>query len=136
MSYGVLCEECGGEIPYSRDRKTTTRHCSDKCRYRARDRRRYAVDPEVARARSRAYYWANRERVLERAAAKRGRLRPAVQLVCSECSNELEGQQRVICGRRRCRDARFKRLNPEGYAKREAGKVARRRERRRLGLSS
>jgi hypothetical protein len=48
---------------------------------------------------------------------------------CSECGAELEGRQRVVCGRR-CRDYRYKRLHPEGYAAREARKVERRREKR------
>lgn len=49
---------------------------------------------------------------------------------CSECGSELVGRQRVVCSER-CREARFKRLHPESYARREAAKVERRRERRR-----
>jgi hypothetical protein len=52
---------------------------------------------------------------------------------CSECGAELEGRQRVVCGRR-CKDARYKRLHPEEYAARERRKVERRRERRKAGL--
>jgi hypothetical protein len=75
---------------------------------------------------------ANREKVLEKAALKRtGRPRPVERLTCSECGVELVGRQRVTCGTRRCQDSRFKRTNPDGYAKREAAKVARRREKRR-----
>jgi hypothetical protein len=50
---------------------------------------------------------------------------------CSECGVELEGRHRVTCGSAKCREARFKRLHPESYAKREVAKVERRRERRR-----
>jgi hypothetical protein len=77
---------------------------------------------------SREYYERNREAVLARAAAKRG---PAPARFCSECGRELEGGQRVTCGKSKCREARFERLHPESYAKREAAKVERRRERRR-----
>lgn len=81
-------------------------------------------------AKSHAYYAANRETVLEKAAARRGRV-PAAAVSCSECDAPLEGRQRVMCGARRCREARFRRLNPEAYAAREAAKFVRRRERRR-----
>jgi hypothetical protein len=53
--------------------------------------------------------------------------------VCgSECGDPLTGNQRVICGKSRCRDARCRRLHPKSYAKRERQKVERRRQRRRL----
>lgn len=42
------------------------------------------------------------------------------------CGAALEGRQRIVCGSRRCRDARFKRTNPDGYAVPEARKVERR----------
>jgi hypothetical protein len=80
------------------------------------------------RVRSKRYYAANREAVLARAAEKRG---PTAPRFCSECSLTLEGGQRVTCGSTRCREARFKRLHPEAYAKREARKVERRRQARR-----
>jgi hypothetical protein len=123
------CAECGVDL----DHRSVPRSafCRPKCRYAFRDRRRYAADPEAARERARAYYWANREALLERAAAKRGKIRPAELTACSECGKALEGQQRITCGSARCRDARFKRLQPESYAAREAAKVERRRERRR-----
>ena len=105
--------------------------CKPKCRFRFRDRRRYREDPEGARARARAYYWANRERVLEKAAARRGRERPPALRHCSECGAELTGQQRVTCGSSACKDKRFKKLRPESYAAREREKVERRREKRR-----
>jgi hypothetical protein len=49
-------------------------------------------------ARASAYYWANRERILEAAAAKRGRVRQPERTTCSECGVVLEGRQRVTCG--------------------------------------
>jgi hypothetical protein len=67
------------------------------------------------------------ERALARCYAKRG---PQPVRHCSECGAELEGRRRLVCSER-CREARFKRLHPESYAKREAAKVDRRRERRR-----
>jgi hypothetical protein len=134
VSYGVTCMECGGEIPYSRDRKTTTRYCSPKCRYRARDRKRYAADPDGERARSRAYYAAHREQVLDRAAARRGVSRPAVRGECSECEAPLEGLQRVVCSRR-CKDRRYARLHPEAVAEKQRRKRARRRARRAEGAA-
>lgn len=79
------------------------------------------------RERSRAYYAKHRERILARAAARRG---PRPARFCSECGVELEGQQRVTCGKSSCREARFRRLHPEAYAARERRKVERRRERR------
>ena len=48
------------------------------------------------RDRSRAYYAANREAVLAKAAEKRG---PQPARFCLECGGELEGRQRVTCGR-------------------------------------
>lgn len=80
------------------------------------------------RERSKAYYATNRERILAKAAEKRG---PQPARHCSECGAQLEGRQRVTCGSSSCREARFRRLHPESYARREAAKVKRRRERRR-----
>ena len=57
--------------------------------------------------------------------------RRAIAEACAECGVELEGRQRVTCGTSKCREARFKRLHPESYARREAAKVERRRKRRR-----
>jgi hypothetical protein len=105
--------------------------CSEKHFYAFRDRRRYAENPDAQRARSRAYYAANRERILEKAAAKRGRPRTPSLTHCAECGDELTGIQRVICGKAGCRDRRFKRTNPDAYAERERQKVVRRREARR-----
>jgi hypothetical protein len=61
------------------------------------------------RRRSRQFYARNRERILEKAAARRG---PPPLRFCSECAVELEGRRRVVCSER-CREARFKRLHPE-----------------------
>ena len=123
------CAECGGDLDWRSVPRSA--FCSPRCRYRWRDRRKYAENPERERERSRAYYWRNREAVLEKAAAKRGRPRPPELTNCTECGDELEGQQRVICGKAGCRDRRFKRTNPEAYAERERQKVVRRREARR-----
>jgi hypothetical protein len=73
------------------------------------------------RERSRAYYAANHAAVLARAAAKRG---PAQVRFCSECKKPLTGRQRVSCGSARCRDRRFKRLNPDAYAEREGRRLS------------
>lgn len=128
------CAWCGGPLSY-RLRVTAT-FCSPRCGSRFRERRRYAKDPERERARVRPYYAAHREDVLDRAAAKRGRLRPPERTECSECGVPLEGRQRVTCGRAGCRDARFRMLHPEAYAAREARKVERRRERRAAGSAT
>jgi len=45
--------------------------CSDRCRYRHRDRLRYKANPEGERAKSRRYYRANRERVIARVTARK-----------------------------------------------------------------
>jgi hypothetical protein len=66
--------------------------------------------------------------ILTKAAARRG---PPPVRFCSECGELVEGRARVSCGSSRYRDARLKHENPEAYAKREAAKVERRRERRR-----
>jgi hypothetical protein len=124
----LVCAECGTEL--TRWQRASAHFCKPQCRYRFRDRRRYAEDPEGARARARAYYAANREKVLERAAARRGKIRPVEPRACSECSAPLEPPKRVVCSPR-CRDARYRRLHPEAYAAREARKVERRRAKRR-----
>jgi hypothetical protein len=131
VSYGVTCIECGGDLPYFRDRKSSKEYCSPKCRYKARDRARYAANPDRERERSRRYYAEHREEILEKAAAKRGQSRPRQLTECSECGDPLAGRQRVICGTARCRERRFKRLHPEAYAERERKKVERRRAKRR-----
>lgn len=125
-----VCAECGAGL--TRWQRASAHFCSPQCRYRFRDRRRYAEDPEGARARARAYYAANRERVLEKAAAKRGTVPASLAVNCSECGGQLEGRQRVVCSPR-CREARFRRLHPDAYAAKEARKVERRRLKRREG---
>lgn len=123
------CAQCEIDL----DRVTTRRSgfCSEKHYYAFRDARRYAQNPERERERSRTYYPRNREAVLEKAAARRGRARPPERTTCSECGDELAGRQRIICGKASCRDRRFKRTNPEAYAERERQKVERRRDARR-----
>lgn len=80
---------------------------------------------------SQRYYQAHRERILEKAAARRGRSRPPARTTCDECEEPLPEGHRVICGKNKCKDARYRRLHPEAYAAREKAKVERRRERRR-----
>jgi hypothetical protein len=128
------CAECGGERNYLVRPKSL--FCSTKCGQRFRHRRRYAEDGDAQRVRSRAYYWANREKVLEKAAARRGTTRAPEPTHCSECCAELTGRQRVTCGKASCRDRRFRRLHPEAYAERERLKVERRREKRRAAKAS
>ena len=50
--------------------KPDQRFCKSGCRYKARDRRRYETDPDGVRAKSRAYYARNRERVIARVTAR------------------------------------------------------------------
>jgi hypothetical protein len=123
------CAECGE--PLATWQRVTATFCKPKCRYRFRDRRKYHENPERERARARAYYEANREAVLDRAAERRGRTRVPALLSCSECGDPLQGRQRVICGASKCRDGRYRRLHPDSYAERERQKVERRREKRR-----
>jgi hypothetical protein len=122
------CAECGVHLDHRRVPRSP--FCCRKHRDAFRHRRRYAEDPEGARARARAYYWANRTAVLEKAAARRGVVRPPERTTCEECGGALEGRQRIVCSRR-CRDRRYARLHPEAYAAKEARKVERRRARRR-----
>jgi hypothetical protein len=73
----MTCEECGQEIPNMRFARASKRFCTDRCRYRHRDRLRYERDPEGERARSRTYYAKNRGQVARmraRAAQKDGRM--------------------------------------------------------------
>jgi hypothetical protein len=77
------------------------------------------------REKSREYYAAHRQAVLARAAARRP---PAPARKCEECGGELEGRQRVVCGRR-CAEARYRRLHPVEYAAKERRKYERRKAR-------
>jgi hypothetical protein len=63
------CLECGE--PILRRNRPKSAFCSEKCSHRARDRRKYEADPEAARAKSRAYYAKNRERVIARVQRRR-----------------------------------------------------------------
>ena len=65
------CAVCGVDLDYRQTPRSG--FCSSKHYYKWRDARRYAADPEGQRERARAYYRANREKVLEKAAAKRAR---------------------------------------------------------------
>lgn len=112
-----LCGRCGGWLPL--EAFTADQHRPD-------GRGTYCL--ACGRERAREFYARNREVILARAAARRGT--PSVRH-CSECGAELEGRSRVCCGASKCREARFKRENPEAYAAREAAKVERRREARR-----
>ena len=105
--------------------------CSLKHYYAFRDRRRYAENREAQLERARRYYREHREKILGKAAAKRGKPRPPERTTCEECGALLEGRQRVSCGKAACRDRRFNRTNPAAYARREAAKVERRRDARR-----
>jgi hypothetical protein len=69
----------------------TSSFCSPTCRYRFRDRRKHQVHGDRERARSRAHYAANRERVLAKASAKRGKVREPDNIACSECGITLGG---------------------------------------------
>ena len=120
------CADCKRELNF-RERPRSA-FCSEKCRYRYRDRVRYSRDVEAQRERSRRYYQTHREQVLARSQAKRDALRGPRS--CSECDEQLEGRARVVCSRT-CAERRYRRLHPEAYAAKEARKVARRRERRR-----
>lgn len=125
---GRVCAECSAPLEIWHGR-----FCSPTCRYRFRDRRKYAEDKERVKARSRAYYQRNREAVLARLAEKRAGSKAPSLTHCSECGIELVGRLRFTCGTNRCREARYKRTNPEAYAAREARKAERRRAKRREG---
>lgn len=106
--------------------------CSEKHSQRYRDRQRYHADVERQHERSRRYYAEHREEVLARSQAKRDAKRgPQPPRFCSECGEPLEGRSRVVCLRRRCKERRWRRLNPEAYQDKERKKVVRRREARR-----
>jgi hypothetical protein len=66
----LTCVECGEELEDVWRHRSTRQFCSDRCRYRHRDRLRYAADPEGERAKSRAYYARNREAVIARVIAR------------------------------------------------------------------
>jgi hypothetical protein len=63
------CLECGADLHWCE--RPRSDFCSAPCSRRYRDRLRYQADPEAARAKSRANYAANRERVLERVKAQK-----------------------------------------------------------------
>ena len=69
--YQLACEECGEPLEDVLHHRRGRRFCSAKCRYRARDRERCQADPEGQREKSRRYYAANREKVIQRVIANR-----------------------------------------------------------------
>jgi endogenous inhibitor of DNA gyrase (YacG/DUF329 family) len=125
--FETRCEECGEEVDYSRTRRTSRRlFCSDKCRYRARDRRRYEADPEGQRERSRRYYAEHRDEVLAKAAERRGTVPRVPGGLCVECGEQMTGRaNRVVCSKR-CADRRYRRLHPMEYKAKQARKYERR----------
>jgi hypothetical protein len=53
------------------------------------------------------------------------RTRPA-KLTCVECGEEFEGRRdRLLCGRRSCKDRRYARLHPERLAAKQRWKYER-----------
>jgi endogenous inhibitor of DNA gyrase (YacG/DUF329 family) len=132
------CAECGNDLDF--DSVPRAAFCSDRCRYRFRDRRNYVEDPEREREKSRRYYERNRDAVLARRRVRAAELGPRVRppLVreprfCSECGDPLEGRQLVVCSRR-CKDRRYARLHPEEYRAKERRKAEQRKARRRENL--
>jgi hypothetical protein len=109
------CSNCGGTFPLSefgvaRDRMSGRREICTECK----------------RARDRAYYLANRERILAKALG-RSRVREARH--CSECGEVLPPDRyRVVCSPR-CQERRRYRLNPEAAMEKQRRKRARRKER-------
>jgi hypothetical protein len=69
------CAECGSHLDHHLVPRSP--FCGPRCRYRFRDRRRYAEDPEAQREKARRYYLENREAVLARAAERRAARRAA-----------------------------------------------------------
>ena len=66
---------------------------------------------ECDKARSKAYYLANRETLLAQARARR---EPPASATCQECGDTFKPSQndQRFCGTRRCIDARYRRLIP------------------------
>ena len=127
------CAECGIDLYFETVPRAA--FCSDRCRYKFRDRRNHLENPEREREKSRRYYARNREAVLARRRARAEELGPRVRpnvvrepRWCSECDELLERRQTVVCSRK-CKDARYRRLHPEAYREKERRKAARRRER-------
>jgi len=75
-----------------------------------------------------AWRAANPERVEAYNAARR---LPSSPRACPECGALFKGRpNKLLCGLRRCRDARYKRLHPAEYAAKQARRDRRRRERK------
>ncbi len=84
---------------------------------------------ECAREVGRLWREENRDYI---AAEKAKRKTPPTELVCSECGKTFYGRKdRLVCGQRKCKDTRYRRLHPEEYKARRKLKDARRRARAR-----
>jgi hypothetical protein len=147
---GRRCTHCGEVLPFSAFRpnlklssgwSSWCRSCSAEAtrawRERNRDRLNTARRTRPARLRLSTGWssWCRkccseatrawRERNRERLNAAR-RTRPA-RLTCVECGEEFEGRKdRLLCGRRRCKDQRYARLHPEELAAKQRRKYQRR----------
>ena len=57
----------------------------------------------------------------------RARRTPPTELACVECGENFAGRKdRLLCGRRRCKDARYRRLHPDAYRAKQRRKAQRR----------
>ena len=62
---------------------------------------------------------------------ERTRRLPSSPRACPECGETFKGRRnKLLCGQRRCREARYRRLHPVAYAAKRARKERRRRERK------
>jgi hypothetical protein len=107
---GRRCTHCGEVLPFSafRPNLKLSSGWSSWCR---------SCSAEATRA------W--RERNRDRLNTAR-RTRPA-KLTCVECGGEFEGRKdRLLCGRRSCKDKRYARLHPEKLAAKQRRKYERR----------
>jgi len=96
--------------------------------YWGRGRRKFCEVCTPSGSSGAAWRAANPERV---AAYNEARRVPSSPRACPECGTVFEGRpNKFLCGARRCRDARYKRLHPAEYAAKRARKDRRRRERK------
>jgi hypothetical protein len=101
------CVECGSLIV--QNGRGRPRICCDACRPA-----KVKADREAYNAARRAAYQV---------------AHPQVARHCEECGVQLEGQHRVTCGARRCKNARWRRRHPEAERAKQAAKYRRRRAR-------